>query len=109
MYLKIKGTKINIDECSNFKNRFKSFKFYLEKIEHGLYFPKKKVANTYFFCQRVDICFTDNTGKIIYLYRNMRSEKLIFKFKAKNVFYLPLGCADKLKIGNVLTIYNEQI
>lgn len=106
MYLKIKGKKIEINECNTFKSRFKSFKFYLEKIDHGLYFPNKKTANTYFFCQKVDICFTDSKGKILFLYKNVRSEKMIFKFKAKNLFYLPAGCSDNLDIGEVLSIHN---
>lgn len=106
MYLKLKGIKINIYECNDFKSRFKSFKFYLEKIDHGLYFPRKKIANTYFFCQKVDICFLDKDGKILYLYKNVKSEKFIIKFKSRNVLYLPVGYSDNLKIGDMINIQN---
>lgn len=106
MYIKIKGVKINIIECTNFKSKFKSFKFYLEKIDYGLYFPRKKIASTYFFCQRVDICFTDKNNKIISLHSNVRSEKFIFKLKAKNIYYLPVGYSNNLSIGETIKIYN---
>lgn len=106
MYLKIKGTKLQINECLKFKERFKSLKFYLNNIDFGLYFPRKKIASTYFFCQKVDICFTDKDNKVLYLYKNVRSEKFIFKFKSKNIYYLPVGYADRLRVGDKLNIIN---
>lgn len=96
------GKKIVIKSCANFSERFKSFKFYLEPIKSGLYFPNKKLASTYFFCQKVDICFTDKDDRIIALYNEVRSEKMIIKFKAKNIYYLPLGSCSLLKVGDIL-------
>ena len=104
MYLKIKNEKIKINEYTKFKDRFKSLKFYLKEINFGIKLPNKKIANTYFFCQRIDICFTDNNDKILYLYSNIRSEKLIFKFKAKNVYFFPVGTNKLLKIGDVIKL-----
>lgn len=101
MYIEC-GKKIFIKTCSKFKERIKSFRFYLDPISDGLFFPNTKFANTYFFCQRVDICFTDKDDKIIALYSNIKSEKIIFKFKAKNVYYLPLNSCSKLKVGEIL-------
>ncbi len=107
MYLKVRYKKIEVKECKSFIDRFKSFKFYLEKIDYGLKIPKKKLANTNFFCQRVDICFTDENDKILYLYENVKSEKRILKLKANNIYYLPLNTCKHLKVGDKLNIINR--
>ena len=108
MYLKVNNKKIDIKEYTEFKDRFKSFKFYLKIIDFGIKLPKKKLANTTFFCQRIDICFTDKEDKILYLYENVKSEKRIFKIKANNIYYLPLNTVKYLKVGDNLKIYKEK-
>jgi hypothetical protein len=107
MYLKVNNKKIEIKEYNKFSERFKSFKFYLEKIDYGIKIPNKRRASTYFFCQRVDICFTDKDDKILYLYKDIKSEKKIFKFKAKNIYYLPLDTCKYLKVGEKLNIIKK--
>ena len=104
MYLKLKNKKIKVFEYTKFKDRFKSFKFYLKEIDFGIKFPNKKVANTYLFCQRVDVCFTDIDDKILYLYSNLKSEKFIIKFKAKNVYFFPKGTNKYLNIGDKIKL-----
>lgn len=104
MYIKINKKKIEIKKYEKFKERFKSFRFYLEPIDFGIWLPKKKIASTYFFCQRVDICFTDSDNKIIALYSNVKSEKRKINFSSKNVFYLPVGTCKELNIGDNLEI-----
>jgi len=104
MYLLVNNKRIKIKEYTKFKDRFKTFKFYLEPIDFGIKLPKKKRATTTFFCQRVDICFTDKDEKILYLYEDVRSEKRIFKLKSKNIYYLPLNTVKYLKVGEKLKI-----
>ena len=104
MYLIINNNRIKINELTKFKERFKSFKFHLEKIDFGIKLPKKKMANTTFLCQRVDICFTDKDDKILYLYEDVKSERRILKFKAKNIYYLPLNTVKYLKVGDKLKL-----
>lgn len=104
MYLKLKKKKIEILEYTKTIDRFKTFKFYLEKIDFGIKIPKKKYASTYFFCQRVDICFTDKEDKILYLLENVKSEKRFFKFKAYNVYYLPVNTCLELRVGDKLKL-----
>ena len=103
MYLKVNNKKIEIIEPKTFKERFKSFKFYLEKIDYGIRL-KKKYYNTYWFCQRVDICITNKNNKIIKLYENRRSEKIRFFFRAKYIYYLPLDTCKHLKVKDILNI-----
>ena len=104
MYLKINNKKLQIKEYTKFKDKFKTFKFYLKDINYGIKIPKKKHANTYFFCQKVDICFTDKNNKIIKLNSNIKSDKIIFCRKAHNVYYFPLGTNKFLKIDETLKI-----
>ncbi len=102
MYLKVKNKNIEIKELKTFKERFKSLKFNLYKIDYGLCFPNKKLLDTTFFCQRVDVCFTDKNDKILYLHQYVRSEKRIFHLKAKKIYILPLDTCDDLIIGDSL-------
>lgn len=104
MYLKLNNKKIQIYEYTNFKERFKSLKFYLKEINFGIKLPNKKIASTYFFCQRVDICFTDKDDIVIRLLNNIRSEKMYFKSKAKNIYFLPVGTNKYLEIGKKIKL-----
>lgn len=103
MYLKVGNKKINIVELNKFNEKFKSFKFYLDKIDYGIKI-KKKYYNTYFFCQRVDICITDKDDIIINLFENIRSEKIRLFFKGKYVYYFPLDTVKYLKLNEKLQI-----
>ncbi len=105
MYIKLKGKKIIVRELTKFKDRFISYKFKLEPIKEGLCFPKKRWFSTYLYCQRVDVIMTDKDNKILYMYQNLKSEKIIF-FK-KSVYYtyiFPSNTANDLKVGDKLKI-----
>ena len=104
MYLKIGLKKIEIKELNTFKERFKSLKFNLHTIDYGILFKNKKLASTYFFCQRVDICFTDKDNKIVDLLENVKSEKRYLRLKSHNIYYLPLNTCKHLKINEKLNI-----
>lgn len=103
MKLNIKP-KITIKECITRKERFKTFKFVLEKIDYGIHIPHKRLANTYLFCQRIDICFVNKENIIIALYENVKSEKLIYKDRADSIYFLPLGSSKQLKVGEKIPI-----
>lgn len=107
MHIKIKNKKINIIEYTKLIDRFKSLKFVLDKIDYGIKIPNKKKATTYFFCQPVDICFTDKEDKILYTYEKVKSEKRIIKLKANNIYYLPLGTCKELQVGDKLKIIGK--
>lgn len=104
MYLKIKSKKITIYEYNNIKDRLKTLRFVLNPIDYGIKISKAKIASTYFFCQRVDICFTDKDNTIIALYENIKSEKRKINLKAHNIYYLPLNTCKYLSIGTKLKI-----
>ena len=104
MYLKIHRKKIEIIECSTFMKRFKSLKFVIDPIDYGIVLPKRKLINTYFFCQRVDCIVTNKEGKIIKIYPGLYSEKMKFIFRAHSIYYLPLNSSSSFQIGEELKI-----
>lgn len=106
MYIKINNKKLEIIELTTFWQRFKSLKFALEPITTGIKLPHKKYADTYLFCQRVDIVMTDKDNNILYLYKNVKTEKrILFKRKVYNVYYLPLNTVDNLEVNTRLKEY----
>lgn len=102
MNIKINNKNYEVVELTTFKDRFKSLKFHLEPLDCIIKIPNKKIANTYFFVQRVDVCFTDKKNRILKIYENVRTEKMIFNFSATNVFFLPLGCIKEYRINDIL-------
>ena len=104
MYLRINNKKIEIKELLTFKDKLKSLRFNLYKIDYGIRRNNKKIASTYMFCQKVDICFTNKENIIIALYENVKPENRYIKFKSKYIYYLPLDTVKYLKVGEKLII-----
>ena len=105
MFLKVGKKKIRIKTLNTTLERLKSYRFQLSPITTGLYFPKKKGINTYFFCQRIDIFLTDEKNKILYLYPSCKSEKIIFhKRKVRQIYLFPVGVSKSYKVGDTLKI-----
>lgn len=108
MYIQIKKRKIDIYELKSFWERFKSLKFVLEPIDYGIKFTKKKYISTTFYCQKVDIVWTDKDDKIIRIEENVKTEKRMIKFKAYNIYVLPLGSIKYLDLGDKMPIRKEK-
>ena len=109
MYIKINGKQIKLEERISFKERFKSLKFNFNKLNSAIKFPKKRIINTVFFVQRVDIALTDKDEKIVYLEENVKSERyFIHKKHTYNVYLLPLDSVKHLAIGDVIKTYNKK-
>ena len=102
MEIKINKKTYEVVEYNTFKLKFKSLKFYFEPLDFILKIPNKKIANTYFFVQRVDICFTDHKNRIIRLIENAGTEKLFYERTATHLYYLPLGLAKEYRINDIL-------
>lgn len=102
MEIKIDRKTYEVIEYNSLRLRLKSLRFVFEPLNFIIKLPNKKVANTYFFVQRIDVCFTDKRNRIIKLYENVNSEKLIFELSATHLYYLPLGCAKEFRVGDIL-------
>ncbi len=107
-YLQLKNKKIKFNTLTSLKDRIKGFRFQLDPITTGLCYPKKKSITTYFLCQNIDIVITDKDFKILFIYQNIRSEKVIFrKKKAYYIFELPAFSSKDLQIGQQLQIITK--
>ena len=108
MYIKVKNKKLKLVELTTFKDRFKSLKFNFKILDYAIKFPKKRILNTIFFVQKIDIAITDKDDKIIYLDENVISERyFIHKHKGRNIYLLPLGTAKNLTIGKKINSYDK--
>lgn len=106
MYIKVNNNKLNIVQLISFWERLRSLKFVFEPINYGVKLSNKKYADTYLFCQKVDIVMTDKDNNILYMYENVKTEKrILFKRKVFNIYYLPLGSVSSLNIGDKLKEY----
>ena len=109
IYIKIKNKKMKINDLITFGERMKGLRLRLDPIQVGVRYAKKMGINTYFLCQNVDIIMTDKDHKILYLYPNIRSEKIIFpKRKVYYIYELPTGSATTLKVGDTLAIIEDR-
>lgn len=109
MYVKINDKKIPFIDYTSFFDRFIGLMFKLDHIETGLRFPKCNSIHTMFMCQKIDVIMTDDNDEILYLYPNLKSERIIFP--KKNVYYtyeLPIGSIQNLKVGDFLHVYHEK-
>ncbi len=89
-YIINEKNKIKFKTVTKFKDRIKSFRFYLYPIKEGLCYPKKKMINTYFICQKLDIVVTDKENTILAIYHSIRTEKFIRpRLKAYYIYLLP--------------------
>lgn len=105
MILKINKKKIPVSLLDCFSDKIKSFRFKLDPIEEGICFYRKKNINTYLFCQKVDIIFTDRNNKILSISRNTSSEKILFG--KKGTFYIYLlkeNSLEDLEEGDLLKV-----
>lgn len=101
--------KIKYKTLTKFKDRIKSFRFYLYPIKEGLCYPKKKMINTYFFCQKLDIVVTDKENNILAIYPSIKSEKFIrFRLKAYYIYLLPEGSSKDMKVNEKLRIVTKE-
>ncbi len=108
-YIKNGNKKIKFKTVTKFTDRIKGFRFYLTPIEEGLCYPKKKMINTYFFCQKLDIVVTDKNNNILAIYPSFGTEKFIRpRIKAYYIYLLPLNSSKGLEDYDKLRILTKE-
>lgn len=103
MYLSCNEKKIEIEDCTTFWKRLIGFMFQKKKIISGKRFPNCNSIHTFFMFQKIDVIMTDRNYRIIKMYPNLKSWRMIFP--QKNIYYtyeLPLGVCKNYTIGNTL-------
>lgn len=107
MYLLYNKKKIDIDDCTTFKDRLIGFMFNKKTIIRGKRFPRCSSIHTFFMFQSIDVVMADKNNKIIKIYQNLKPNRIIFpNKKIYYVYELPLGSTKGFKIGNILDIEN---
>ena len=109
MYIKINDKNIELKNAINFRDRIKSLKFVLGPLQYGIRFPNKAWCNTYFLFENVDIVQTDANENILYIFKNVYTERFIRKRKnVVNTYFLPVGCSDYLEDKDkIVLMYDE--
>lgn len=105
MYLFVNKKKIEIIDCLSFSSRLMGFMFQKDKIITGKRFPKCNSIHTFFMKQKIDVIMTDKNNKIVKIFRNLKSNRIIFP--QKNVYYtyeLPLEVSTVYKVNDILEI-----
>lgn len=105
MYLQCNQNKIEIEDCVAFFSRLKGFMFQSSPIQIGKRFPKCNSIHTFFMFQKIDVIMTDKMNKIIKMYPNLKTNKIILP--KKDVYYtyeLPLETCKYYQIGDYLKI-----
>ena len=101
--------KIKVKIVNKFRERIKGFRFFLFPIKEGLCYPKKKMINTYFVCQKLDIVVTDKENNILAIYRSIKTEKIIRpRLKAYYIYLLPEKSTEGLCVNTKLKIVTKQ-
>ena len=103
MYIIKDNIKLKIKPCNNIFNRFLGLMF-KKNIDYGLYFPKCNSIHTFFMKERIDVIMTDKDYNILYIFNNLKPNKIILP--KKNVYYtfeLPMNkfkfnINEKLKV-----------
>ena len=107
-YIKNGNKKIKFKTVTKFTDRLKGFRFYLYPIKEGLCYPKKKMINTYFVCQKLDIVVTDKENNILAIYPSIRTECFIRpRLKAYYIYLLPAKSTTHLKVNTKLKIVTK--
>ena len=91
--------KMEIKEAKTFFQKLKGLMF-KNKINYILKFKTNEI-HTFFMKCNIDIILTDKNNKILYIYRNLKPNKIILpKKNVKYTYETPINYYDKIKIGD---------
>lgn len=99
-YMKINVKQLDIDivECKSLYARTKGFMFVKNKITSGLIFKNCNAIHTFFMLQPIDVIMTDVDNNILFMYENLKANKIIWpKKRVYNTYELPIGTIKKIK------------
>lgn len=95
--------KMEIKEANTFIKKLKGLMFkkdldYILKL-------KTNGIHTFFMRINIDVILTDENNKILYIYRNLKPNKIILpKRKVKNTYETPINYIKNIKIGDKLNL-----
>ena len=91
--------KMEVKEAKTFFQKLKGLMFQ-DKINYILKF-KTNGIHTFFMKCNIDVILTDKNNKILYIYKNLKPNKIILPKKGiKYTYETPVDYFDKIKIGD---------
>ena len=104
MKIIINNKSIPLKVANNFWSKFKGFML-KKNINYALLFKKCNGIHTFFMKEEIDVILTDKENKILYLYPNIKKNKIIMpKKNVYNTYELPKGSINKLKVNDKIKI-----
>ena len=94
---------MKIREANTFIKKLKGLMF-IKKFDYILKF-KTNGIHTFFMKTNIDVILTDKKGKILYIYKNLKPNKIILpKRKVKYTYEMPVNYIKNIKIGDYLNL-----
>lgn len=87
MKLVLKDKELDLKDCHTFKDKLLGFMF-KKNINYALRFKCKSI-HTFFMKENIDVIITDKNNKVLYIYSNIPSNKIIIKKDAYYFYELP--------------------
>ena len=94
---------MKIIEANTFFKRLKGLMF-IKNFDYILKF-KTNGIHTFFMKTNIDIILTDKNDIVLYIYRNIKPNKIILpKIKVKYTYEMPVNYIKNIKIGDKLNL-----
>jgi len=104
MKLLIDNKLIPLYKANSFYKKLMGFMF-KKSINYALLFENCNGIHTFFMKEEIDVILTDKENKILYLYPNLKKNKIIMpKKNVYNTYELPKGSINKLKVNDKIKI-----
>jgi len=100
----VNNQEIKLVIANNFLKKLKGFMFNQE-INYCLRLKTNNV-HTFFMKKNLDIVMTDKNNNVLYVFKNVKKNKIIIKPKAYFTYEFPSGFINNLKTGEKLNIIN---
>lgn len=92
-----------VKEANTFIKKLKGLMF-IKEFNYILKF-KTNGIHTFFMKINIDVILTDKENKILYIYRNLKPNKIILpKRKVKYTYEMPVNYIKNIKIGDNLNL-----
>ena len=93
---------MEIKEAKSFKDRLIGLMF-KKNINYGLIFNNCRAIHTFFMRETIDVIITDKDNKVLYIYNDLKKNKIIIKKNAYYFYELP-SSFNTYKINDTLKI-----
>jgi len=91
MYIEKNNKKIKVYILKNIFKRLKGFML-KKNIDYALCFPRCNSIHTFFMKENIDVYMADKDNKILYIYKNLKRNRIIFpKRKVYYTYELPVN------------------